>query len=251
MVSKNDIKFINNLKQKKFRYLNKCFVVEGKKSIKEFLDSNFKLLKLYSVNFSFFKNINNQFKIDRKDLKKMSFLNNPDDHIAIFRSKTPKPIEKNNLIIALESIRDPGNFGSIIRSCEWFGIKDVLCSLDSVDCYNPKVIQSAMGSISRINITYLNLKNYLKSFDGLAMGTALEGKSIYNLVKPNKKIILVFGNEANGISKEILKMTNCNLTIPKFSDNDFPESLNITSSLNIILSEIKRKELYFNENLNL
>ena len=123
--------------------------------------------------------------------------------------------------------------------------------LDSVDCYNPKVIQSAMGSISRINITYLNLKNYLKSFDGLAMGTALEGKSIYNLVKPNKKIILVFGNEANGISKEILKMTNCNLTIPKFSDNDFPESLNITSSLNIILSEIKRKELYFNENLNL
>jgi TrmH family RNA methyltransferase len=251
MVSKNDIKFLNSLKQKKFRYLNKCFVVEGKKSIREFLDSNFKLLKLYSVNFSFFKNINNHFKIDRKDLKKMSFLNNPDDHIAIFRIKTPKPIEKNNLKIALESIRDPGNFGSIIRSCEWFGIKDVICSLDCVDCYNPKVIQSAMGSISRINVTYLNLKNYLKSFDGVTMGTALEGKSIYNLVEPNKKVIIVFGNEANGISKEILKITNCNLTIPKFSDNDFPESLNITSSLNIILSEIRRKKLYFNENLNL
>ena len=177
MVTKKDIKFINNLKQKKFRYLNNCFIVEGKKSIKEFIDSDFKIIKLYSVDCSIFIDTSNQFEIDYQLLKKMSFLKNPDDHIAIFQFKKTKPIKNNSLIIALESIRDPGNLGTIIRTCEWFGIKDVVCSLDSVDCYNPKVIQSAMGSISRLNITYLNLKDYLKSFNDLITGTSLSGRN--------------------------------------------------------------------------
>tara|TARA_B100000768_G_scaffold173332_1_gene182482 strand:- start:1420 stop:2151 length:732 start_codon:yes stop_codon:yes gene_type:complete len=243
MVTKKDIKFINNLKQKKFRYLNNCFVVEGKKSIKEFIDSDYKIIKLYSVDSSFFKNISNQFEIDYQLLKRISFLNNPDDHIAIFQFKKTKPIEKNNLIIALESIRDPGNLGTIIRTCEWFGIKDLVCSLDSVDCYNQKVIQSAMGSISRVNITYLNLKDYLKSFNSVIIGTSLSGKNLYNSNIKTNNGILIFGNEANGISKELLKLTDFNLTIPRFNENDFPESLNIASSLGIILSEIKSKGL--------
>ena len=243
MVTKKDIKFINNLKQKKFRYLNNCFVVEGKKSIKEFIDSYYKIIKLYSVDSSFFKNISNQFEIDYQLLKRISFLNNPDDHIAIFQFKKTKPIEKNNLIIALESIRDPGNLGTIIRTCEWFGIKDLVCSLDSVDCYNQKVIQSAMGSISRVNITYLNLKDYLKSFNSVIIGTSLSGKNLYNSNIKTNNGILIFGNEANGISKELLKLTDFNLTIPRFNENDFPESLNIASSLGIILSEIKSKGL--------
>lgn len=243
MVTKKDIKFINNLKQKKFRYLNNCFVVEGKKSIKEFIDSDYKIIKLYSVDSLFFKNISNQFEIDYQLLKRISFLNNPDDHIAIFQFKKTKPIEKNNLIIALESIRDPGNLGTIIRTCEWFGIKDLVCSLDSVDCYNQKVIQSAMGSISRVNITYLNLKDYLKSFNSVIIGTSLSGKNLYNSNIKTNNGILIFGNEANGISKELLKLTDFNLTIPRFNENDFPESLNIASSLGIILSEIKSKGL--------
>ncbi len=243
MVTKKDIKFINNLKQKKFRYLNNCFVVEGKKSIKEFIDSDYKIIKLYSVDSSFFKNISNQFEIDYQLLKRISFLNNPDDHIAIFQFKKTKPIEKNNLIIALESIRDPGNLGTIIRTCEWFGIKDLVCSLDSVDCYNQKVIQSAMGSISRVNITYLNLKDYLESFNSVIIGTSLSGKNLYNSNIKTNNGILIFGNEANGISKELLKLTDFNLTIPRFNENDFPESLNIASSLGIILSEIKSKGL--------
>ena len=243
MVTKKDIKFINNLKQKKFRYLNNCFIVEGKKSIKEFIDSDFKIIKLYSVDCSIFIDTSNQFEIDYQLLKKMSFLKNPDDHIAIFQFKKTKPIKNNSLIIALESIRDPGNLGTIIRTCEWFGIKDVVCSLDSVDCYNPKVIQSAMGSISRLNITYLNLKDYLKSFNDLITGTSLSGRNLYDSnIKANNGI-LIFGNEANGISKELLKLTDFNLTIPRFNENDFPESLNIASSLSIILSEIKSKRL--------
>ena len=243
MVTKKDIKFINNLKQKKFRYLNNCFIVEGKKSIKEFIDSDFKIIKLYSVDCSIFIDTSNQFEIDYQLLKKMSFLKNPDDHIAIFQFKKTKPIKNNSLIIALESIRDPGNLGTIIRTCEWFGIKDVVCSLDSVDCYNPKVIQSAMGSISRLNITYLNLKDYLKSFNDLITGTSLSGRNLYDSnIKANNGI-LIFGNEANGISKELLKLTDFNLTIPRFNENDFPESLNIASSLSIILGEIKSKRL--------
>ena len=241
MVTKKDIKFINSLKQKKFRHLNNCFVVEGKKSIREFIDSDYKIIKLYSVDCSFFKDISNQFEIDYQLLKKISFLNNPDDHIAIFQFKKTKPIKNNNLIIALESIRDPGNLGTIIRTCEWFGIKDVVCSLDSVDCYNQKVIQSAMGSISRINVTYLNLNDYLKSTDNLITGTTLSGKSLYKSNIKSNNGILIFGNEANGVSEELLKLTNANLTIPRFNNNEFPESLNIAASLSIVLSEIKSK----------
>ena len=241
MVTKNDIKFLKNLKQKKFRDLNKCFVVEGKKSISEFISSDYKLLKLYSVDCFFFENIDNQFQIDYKFLKKISFLSNPTDHIAIFQLKEIEPINNNNLIICLESIRDPGNLGTIIRTCDWFGVKDIVCSLDSVDCYNPKVIQSAMGSISRVNITYLDLNNFLKSTQTLKLGTSLDGKSIYKYDLNINSGIIVFGNEANGMSKELLGLTNANLTIPRNQKNNFPESLNLASSLSIVLAEIKRK----------
>ena len=243
MVTKNEIKFINSLKKKKSRDLNDCFVVEGKKSISEFINSNYDIVKLYSINKFFFKNIENHFQIDYKLLKKISSLINPEDHLAIFKKREIKSIDYNSLIIALESIRDPGNLGTIIRTCEWFGVKDVVCSLDSVDCYNQKVIQSAMGSISRVNITYLNLKDYLKSFNSVIIGTSLSGKNLYDSnIKPNKGI-LIFGNEANGLSRELLKLTNFNLTIPKFNLNSFPESLNIASSLSIILGEIKSNGL--------
>ena len=162
MVTKNDIKFINNLKHKKFRDLNNCFVVEGIKSINDFIDSNYKLIKLYSVDCSHFNDLNNQFQIDYKLLKKISYLTNPDDHFALFQKKEIQSINVNGLIIALESIRDPGNLGTIIRTCDWFGVNEIICSLDSVDCYNPKVIQASMGSLSRVSIKYLNLKGFFK-----------------------------------------------------------------------------------------
>ena len=241
MVTKKDIKFINSLKQKKYRNNNNCFIVEGKKSIREFIDSNYKLLKLYSIDCSFFHDIDNQFQIDYQILKKISFLNNPDDHIAVFELKGVKPIENDNLIIALESIRDPGNLGTIIRTCEWFGIKDIICSLDSVDCYNQKVIQAAMGSISRINITYVDLKEYLKRSKNVLIGTSLNGKSLYKYHKDFNKCVLIFGNEANGISDQLLKITDFNLTIPRFNNCEYPESLNIASSLSVFLGEIKSR----------
>ena len=241
MVSKKDIKLISSLKQKKFRDLNKSFVVEGKKSISEFLDSKFKLIKLFSIDCSFFADINRQVEVKSEELKKISFFNSPDDHLAIFKIPNQKSINETRLIVALESIRDPGNLGTIIRTCEWFGINDIICSNDSVDCFNPKVVQSAMGSLSRISINYLDLNSYLKNTKLNLTGMTLNGDSLYTNKSSFEKGILIFGNEANGISDKLLSLLNQNLTIPRSINSDFPESLNLSISVGVVLGEIKRK----------
>jgi len=241
MVSKKDIKLISSLKQKKFRFLNKSFVVEGKKSISEFLDSKFELIKLFSIDCSFFADINRQVEVNIEELKKISFFNSPDDHLAIFKIPNQKSINETRLIIALESIRDPGNLGTIIRTCEWFGVNDIICSNDSVDCFNPKVVQSAMGSLSRISINYLDLNSYLKNTKLNLTGMTLNGDSLYTNKSSFEKGILIFGNEANGISDKLLSVLNQNLTIPRSINSDFPESLNLSISVGIVLGEIKRK----------
>jgi len=241
MVSKKDIKLISSLKQKKFRDLNKSFVVEGKKSISEFLDSKFKLIKLFSIDCSFFADINRQVEVKSEELKKISFFNSPDDHLAIFKIPNQKSINETRLIVALESIRDPGNLGTIIRTCEWFGVNDIICSNDSVDCFNPKVVQSAMGSLSRISINYLDLNSYLKNTKLNLTGMTLNGDSLYTNKSSFEKGILIFGNEANGISDKLLSVLNQNLTIPRSINSDFPESLNLSISVGVVLGEIKRK----------
>ena len=240
MLSKNEIKLIKNLKHKKQRHLNKMFVVEGKKSVFEFINSKFVLHKLFSINTSEF-DMNNENQVSRSELKKISYLTNPDDHLAIFKIPNEKPINKNKLLVGLESINDPGNLGTIIRTCEWFGVKDIVCSLDSVDCYNPKVVQSAMGSLSRINITYLDLKNFLTSESLNKFGTFINGQSVFENKISTDKGIVVFGNEANGISENLRSLIDIELTIPRFNNERFPESLNLSNSLGIILSEFSRK----------
>ena len=240
MLSKNEIKLIKNLKHKKQRYLNKMFVVEGKKSVFEFINSKFVLHKLFSINTSEF-DMNNENQVSRSELKKISYLTNPDDHLAIFKIPNEKPINKNKLLVGLESINDPGNLGTIIRTCEWFGVKDIVCSLDSVDCYNPKVVQSAMGSLSRINITYLDLKNFLTSESLNKFGTFINGQSVFENKISTDTGIVVFGNEANGISENLRSLIDIELTIPRFNNERFPESLNLSNSLGIILSEFSRK----------
>ena len=240
MLSKNQIKLIKSLKNKKQRHLNKMFVVEGKKSVFEFINSKFVLYKLFSINTSEF-DMNNENQVSRSELKKISYLTNPDDHLAIFKIPNEKPINKNKLLVGLESINDPGNLGTIIRTCEWFGVKDIVCSLDSVDCYNPKVVQSAMGSLSRINITYLDLKNFLTSESLNKFGTFINGQSVFENKISTDTGIVVFGNEANGISENLRSLIDIELTIPRFNNERFPESLNLSNSLGIILSEFSRK----------
>ena len=240
MLSKNDIKLIKSLKYKKQRYLNKMFVVEGKKSIYEFINSKFVLHKLFSLDISEFS-VNNVVRLSKSELEKISFLSNPNDHLAIFKIPNEKPLNKNNLLVGLESINDPGNLGTIIRTCEWFGVEDIVCSLDSVDCYNPKVVQSAMGSLSRVNITYLDLENFLNSESLNRFGTFINGESVYENKISTDNGIVVFGNEANGISSNLRSLIDVELTIPRFNNKSYPESLNLSNSLGIILSEFSRK----------
>ena len=163
MLSKRDIKLIKSLRLKKHRLTNKLFVVEGKKSISEFIQSNFSLFKLFSIDQQYFNLESKSTQITESDLKRISFLTNPDDHLAVFRIPEKKIIDDSKLLLGLDGINDPGNLGTIIRTCDWYNITDIICSNDSVDCFNPKVVQSAMGSLSRVNITYLDLKKYLSS----------------------------------------------------------------------------------------
>ena len=233
MVTKKDIKFINSLKHKKFRHLNSSFIVEGKKSIAEFLDSDYELIKLFSVDCSMFNKIKNQIKIDKSLLRKISFLINPDDHLAIFKLSDAKPIDNNNLIIALESIRDPGNLGTIIRIADWFGIEQIVASEQTTDCYNPKTIQATMGSIFRVPIFYKNLGEYLQGIKTPIYGAVMDGTPIQEITMEPEGI-LVIGNEGKGISEEVMPYLSHHISIPRIGG---AESLNAAVACGILAAK--------------
>ena len=241
MLNKRDIKLIKSLRLKKHRLTNKLFVVEGKKSISEFIKSNFSLFKLFSIDQQYFNLESKSTQITESDLKRISFLTNPDDHLAIFRIPEKKIIDESKLLLGLDGINDPGNLGNIIRTCDWYNITDIICSNGSVDCFNPKVVQSAMGSLSRVNITYLDLKKYLSSKSFNKIGTFLNGESIFETKINFDKGILVFGNEANGISSKVENELKQKITIPRNNSNNYPESLNLSNSVGIILSQLSIK----------
>jgi len=245
-LSKNQIKLITSLKQKKYRLLHGFFVVEGIKTINELLSSNMQLLTLYTTetfnNDAYTNSYRDEIIISETDLKRISFLTTPNKALAIFKIPISKPIDTNGLIVVLDDIRDPGNLGTIIRLCDWFGVKDLVCSNETVDCFNPKVIQATMGSITRVNISYLDLSSFLKDTNIPIFGTFMDGENIYEKNLP-KNGILVFGNEANGISKEIEVLVKERLAIPRFGDTQATESLNVATATAILLSEFRRNEV--------
>jgi len=153
--------------------------------------------------------------------------------------KEPVTINTKGLKVALDDVRDPGNLGTIIRLCDWFGIKDLICSNKSVDVYNPKVVQATMGSLTRVNIHYVNLPEYLKNYTEAIYGTFMDGANIYKQPLLNEGVI-VMGNEANGISSEIEALVTHKIAIPRFGDLQQTESLNVATATAIILSEFKR-----------
>jgi TrmH family RNA methyltransferase len=238
MLSKSQIKLITSLKQKKYRLQHGFFVVEGVKTITELIHSDFELVTLYTTESFNFDDTEEEI-ISETDLKRISFLKTPNKALAIFKIPNSKSIDLNQLIVALDDVRDPGNLGTIIRLCDWFGVKDLVCSYETVDCFNPKVIQATMGSISRVNITYLNLSEFLKENGLLSFGTFMDGESIYSKNLPEKGV-LILGNEANGISHEIEKLVTEKLSIPRFGYLRATESLNVATATAIFLSEFKR-----------
>jgi len=243
MLSKSQIKLITSLDKKKYRSKHQLFVVEGIKSIQEFLNSDYKLNLLFSVEDILQKNEVNTNLITEFELKKISFLSTPNCALAIFKIPEVKAIDHNSLVVALDNISDPGNLGTIIRLCDWFGIKDLICSTNTVDCFNPKVVQASMGSLCRVNITYLDLEYYLKNKQMKPIyGTFMDGESIYSSTVMNKGI-LVLGNEANGIGEEIEKTVTDRIAIPQFGNSRETESLNVATATAIMLSEFKRRTI--------
>lgn len=241
MLTKNHYKLIQSLKQKKHRQNKKLFIAEGNKVVNEFLNSKYELEYIFSTSKKY-SNFENKFVyVDYFELKKISLLVSANDVVAIFKIPEPKKINFSNLVIALDELNNPGNLGTIIRLCDWYGVKDLICSKDSVDCYNPKVVQSAMGSHSRVNISYLNLEKCLNNTE-FSMGADLSGDNIYNKELPQKGI-LIFGNESNGISTELYKLLNIKLTIPRFGKIKKTESLNVANAVAIMLSEFKRRTI--------
>lgn len=240
MVSKNQIKLITSLQQKKYRKQEQLFFVEGVKGVQELLDSNFELYELFTTKADFPSIDRSKVNIvTDAELKKISALTTPNTCLAIFKIPAIISFEEKGLLVALDDVRDPGNLGTIIRLCDWFGIKTLFCSEETVDIYNPKVVQATMGSIGRVNVVYGDLENFLTETKLPVFGTFMDGKNIYQEKLPNEGII-VMGNEANGISDNIEKLVSERIAIPRFGDLQATESLNVATATAIILSEFKR-----------
>ncbi len=145
----------------------------------------------------------------------------------------------------MDDVRDPGNLGTIIRLCDWFGVQHLVCSEQTVDCYNPKVVQASMGSLTRVSVHYTDLQQFLKQTPLPIYATAMEGESAYQTQFP-EDFVLIMGNEANGISENIFKFATKNITIPRFGKLQQAESLNVATATAILLSESKRNSLKIN-----
>ncbi len=239
MLSKSQIKLIRSLQQKKYRNQLGLFFVEGKKTVQELLDSNFRPHSIYAEDVNMFSISDDSFtQITAADLKQISSLKNPNGVLGVFYIPKTKPVDLNDWIVVLDDIRDPGNLGTIIRLCDWFGIKNLVCSSNTVDCYNPKVLQATMGSISRIHITYTALDVFLKGSEIPIFGAFMNGASVYSSKLPEKGM-LILGNEGKGISKEIETLVSKKITIPQHG-NKTTESLNVATATAILLNEIRR-----------
>ena len=244
MLTNSEIKFIKSLYLKKNRDLNSLFIVEGDKIIDELLSSDFSIRNIYATEDWYDDNcpkINDDIlvKISSKELSRISNLKSPNNVLAVVKKRDLELNHDNltGLTLVLDSINDPGNLGTIIRSCHWFSIKNIVCSENTVDMYNSKVIQSTMGSVFNVNVFYEDLSSFLEdcSNSHTIYGSFLDGDDIKNLdIKTNS--ILVVGNESNGISNSLVNQIHKKVTIRGISKNI--NSLNVASATAIMLHEI-------------
>lgn len=239
MVVKSELKLIKSLQQKKCRNEHGLFVVEGKKTVEEVVNSDMKVYKLFAIDPSGLDVNGEQVSaISNKELGQISSLKNPNGFLGVFH--IPKQTENilSDWILVLDGIQDPGNLGTIIRLCDWFGIKDVVCSNTTVDCYNAKVLQATMGSITRVNVQYTDLQAFLSTTKLPVYGTFMDGVSVNNSKLPEKGI-MIMGNEGKGVSEAVAKLCTDRLAIPQFGEAT-TESLNVASATAILLHEIRK-----------
>lgn len=236
-LSKSEFKKVNSLKIKKYRYIEGLFITEGHKIINDLILSDFEpelLIVSDTVKNNLFKVNPNKIRwANEKDLKKLSALKNSTDYLAVFKIPHPDTnIPKSEWILAADFIQDPGNLGTLIRIADWFGIKNIVCSENTVDAYNPKVVQATMGSIAHVNIHYLSLEDWLKAAERKVYAGTLDGKDIRSISFKDPGILLI-GNEGNGVSEELLPYITESVLIPKFGR---AESLNASVAAGIMVS---------------
>jgi TrmH family RNA methyltransferase len=237
MISKNQIKFVRQLEQKKYRRKEGLFVAEGPKVVGDLLRAGFNAQEIYAT-----KEWNNNGmhaqEVTDEELRKVSFLQHPQQVLALFEIPTTKISSDSALSLALDDVQDPGNLGTIIRIADWFGISTIYCSENTVDAWSPKVVQATMGSIARVNIVYTDLKELIRNAKVPVYGTLLDGQNIYTQ-ELSQDGIIVMGNEGNGISQAIRPLINRKLLIPQFHEG--PESLNVAIATAITCSEFRRR----------
>lgn len=249
-LSKNKIKYIQSLKEKKYRLEFNTFVAEGNKMVSELLETmqcqiligTKEFLETINTNKN---NIEEIIEVSESELKKASFLKTPQQVFAVFYQPQYEINHAelgNQLSLVLDGIQDPGNMGTIVRLADWYGIENVFCSKDSADIYNPKTVQATMGAISRVKVHYVDLSDFLTEIkDTPIYGTFLDGKNIYEAeITPNGFIIM--GNEGNGISPNIEKLINQKLYIPNYPpERATSESLNVAIATAIVSAEFRRR----------
>lgn len=238
MLTKNQLKLVRSLELKKNRKKEGLFVAEGPKVVGDLLAAGYKARMLFSTTER-----DGSVLITDDELRKLSFLQHPQEVLAVF--ETPQPstfhLQPSTLSLALDSVQDPGNLGTIIRIADWFGIQTIYCSEDTADAYNPKVVQATMGSLAHVSIVYCNLVELLQRYDGPVYGTLLDGQDIYQQ-ELSKEGIIVMGNEGNGISQPIRQLITRKLLIPNYNTSGHTaESLNVAIATAITCAEFRRR----------
>jgi TrmH family RNA methyltransferase len=245
MLSKTYTKYIQGLHNKKHRDKHGSFIAEGSKVVMDLLKSQKIVCETLLGVDAWLKDNEPQIRkyftgelhaIEDYELEKISALSTPNQVLGVFKKLKPAPLQvKNKIILALDTIQDPGNLGTIIRIADWFGLSAIVCSETCADLYNPKVVQSTMGSMGRVDVLYQNLLEWLKENKGMPVYAAsLEGKNINELKGLNEAIIII-GNESKGINDEVMQMAHERITIPKIGG---AESLNAAVATGIILSHV-------------
>ena len=254
MISKNKIKYIRSLELKKNRNKEGVFVAEGHKVVDDLLALQPALLIVATAEWLKGKQLGAEtevIEVTDEELKKVSFLQHPQQVLAVFRQEQATAIDSfefsgidtTELSLALDGVQDPGNLGTIIRIADWFGITHIYCSQDTADVYNPKVVQATMGSIARVKVEYGNLLGLVESLsaDVPVYGTLLDGENIYQQPLENRGLI-VMGNEGKGISPALAQKVNRRLLIPNFPEGrPTADSLNVAIATAITCAEFRRQ----------
>lgn len=244
MISKAQIKYIQSLRHKKYRRLHAAFVAEGDKLVMELLQSGgMQPLAIFALDTWFLNHANllhnhpalETLAVGEQDLERASALSSPNQVIGIFRMPEPVPssLGTTGIQLVLDDVQDPGNLGTIIRIADWFGLKDIWCSMQTADCFNSKALQSTMGSIARVQVHYADLEQLLGTHDGIPVYAAtLDGISLWELPRVSS-CALVIGNESRGVSEEILSLADQRISIPRIGS---AESLNAAVATGILCS---------------